>query len=139
LLLCSGYWWGEGTKRPRGLSSFLAEIRSACLDGAGAVDAWVRPPVDGTDNPTADDLPRAIWPADPLGGRRPALQAAAELVRAALNPEPSAALSPLASVGAAPGEGEDEIARRWSQEVDLLLAERARLAVDPQAPVPVTV
>ncbi|MBO0869406.1 MAG: PD-(D/E)XK nuclease family protein, partial [Micromonosporaceae bacterium] len=35
------------------------------------------------------------------------------------------------------GTGGDEVARRWAREVDLLLAERARLAVDPQAPVPV--
>jgi DNA helicase II / ATP-dependent DNA helicase PcrA len=132
LLLCSGYWWGEGTKRPRGLSPFLTEIRSACLDGAGAVDAWVRPPVDGTDNPTADDLPRAIWPADPLGPRRPALEAAAALVRAALDAAPAAS----ASGGS---DDEDELDLRWAQEVDLLLAERARLAVDPQAPVPVAV
>ncbi|MBO0870397.1 MAG: ATP-dependent helicase, partial [Micromonosporaceae bacterium] len=81
LLLCSGYWWGEGTKRPRGLSPFLAEIRAACLEGAGEVDGWAPAPVDGTDNPTADEIPRAIWPADPLGARRPALEAAATLVR----------------------------------------------------------
>ena len=30
LLLCSGYWWGDGVKRPRGPSVFLREIQAAC-------------------------------------------------------------------------------------------------------------
>ena len=37
LLLCSGYWWGEGTKRPRGPSVFLARgaRRAAWTAGPG--------------------------------------------------------------------------------------------------------
>jgi len=34
LLLCSGYWWGDGVKRPRGPSVFLEEVRATCAEGA---------------------------------------------------------------------------------------------------------
>jgi DNA helicase-2/ATP-dependent DNA helicase PcrA len=122
LLLCSGYWWGEGTKKPRGPSPFLTEIQAACLAGAGVVDEWRPPPEPGAVNPTAGDVARAYWPADPLGSRRDALEEAASLVRGA----PSVRQEPA-----------DAEAERWAHEVDLLLAERARLAVDPHRPVDV--
>ncbi|HKT02719.1 MAG TPA: ATP-dependent helicase, partial [Rugosimonospora sp.] len=77
LLLCSGYWWGEGTKKPRGPSPFLTEVRDACLAGAGVVDLWEPAPEPDAVNPTAGDVARASWPADPLGPRRAALEEAA--------------------------------------------------------------
>ncbi|MFG1775486.1 ATP-dependent helicase [Micromonospora sp. NPDC049048] len=83
LLLCSGYWWGEGTKRPRGPSVLLREVHDACLDaGAGhLVDEWTPEPPGDAVNPTTEVVLRAEWPADPLGVRRPALAEAAALVR----------------------------------------------------------
>ncbi|GAA4247665.1 ATP-dependent DNA helicase [Dactylosporangium darangshiense] len=123
LLLASGYWWGEGVKRARGPSVFLEEIRERCLSGAGAVDAWAPKPEADAQNPTAADVPSASWPADPLGPRRPLLEAAAALVRSAA-PE-------IADVA-------DPLAQRWSQETELLLAERARLAPRPDAAVDVS-
>jgi len=123
LLLASGYWWGEGVKRARGPSVFLEEIRERCLSGAGAVDAWAPKPEADAQNPTATDVPSASWPADPLGPRRPLLEAAAALVRSAA-PE-------IADVA-------DPLAQRWSQETELLLAERARLAPRPDAAVDVS-
>jgi DNA helicase-2/ATP-dependent DNA helicase PcrA len=128
LLLCSGYWWGEGTKRPRGPSPFLTEIRDACLAGAGVVDEWRPPPDAGATNPTAGDVARAYWPADPLGSRRDALEEAAALVRSA-NSQEGTEVRPR-TVG-------DAEAERWALEVELLLAERAQLAVDPRRPVEV--
>ncbi|MGN9779106.1 ATP-dependent helicase [Micromonospora sp. H33] len=83
LLLCSGHWWGEGTKRPRGPSVLLREVHDACLDGGAGhvVDEWAPEPAPDAVNPTTEVVLRAEWPADPLGTRRPALAEAAALVR----------------------------------------------------------
>jgi DNA helicase II / ATP-dependent DNA helicase PcrA len=127
LLLCSGYWWGEGTKRPRGPSPFLEEVRVACEAGAGVVDVWTLPPEPDAVNPTGATPVTASWPGDPLGPRRPELERAAALVRAARDAAqtaPGDARSPDATEG-------------WAREVELLLAERAALTVDPNAPVDV--
>lgn len=154
LLLASGYWWGDGVKRARGPSVFLEEIRDRCRSGAGVVDAWAAPPPPDAQNPTADAVPSASWPADPLGARRPLLEAAAAMVR-----EASAALAaPPAPVdgvavavpapqrddtgAAARVEWPEEVLRdgsgqRWAAEADLLLAERARLTPQLNAPVDV--
>ncbi len=122
LLLCSGYWWGEGTKKPRGPSPFLTEIRAACDAGAGVVDVWTPTPAPDAANPTAAEAVTAAWPADPLGPRRALLDEAARLVRAA-----------------GPGAPAVDPARDpWAEEVELLLAERARFTPDPRAPVEVT-
>src|SRR5690349_14229154 len=87
LLLASGYWWGEGVRRPRGPSPFLEELRDRCAAGAGEVDAWADPPAEEAPaNPLAGQQRRAAWPADPLGNRRPLLAEAAALVRAAAGP-----------------------------------------------------
>lgn len=157
LLLCSGYWWGEGGKRPRGPSAFLDEIRVVCRSGAGAVDVWTPPPAPEATNPTAATPATASWPGDPLGGRRAELTRAAALVVAArdrlaagppgaagLGPDPGAAGLGL---GAGPtrsgpdpgaiGPDPDPVVAGWAREVDLLLAERAAQADDPGAPVPV--
>ncbi|MGC4867710.1 ATP-dependent helicase [Micromonospora sp. DT53] len=145
LLLCSGYWWGEGTKRPRGPSVFLREVYDACLDGGPGhlVDAWAPEPTPDATNPTAEVVLRAEWPADPLGGRRPALAEAAGLVRRLMADGPAAVLSgPVGPVlpGPAPAHGSevesvepevdpevDPEVVRWQREADLLLAERAEL------------
>ncbi|HEY2950822.1 MAG TPA: UvrD-helicase domain-containing protein [Micromonosporaceae bacterium] len=131
LLLCSGHWWGEGVRRPRGPSVFLTEVAELCRAGHGVIDAWAPVPPDGAGNPTAATALRAEWPADPLGDRRPALVAAADLVRS------------LMSEGAsgADADGGDSVAgeeaERWRYEADLLLAERGRLA-HRDGPTPVT-
>ncbi|SIN19181.1 ATP-dependent helicase [Micromonospora cremea] len=125
LLLCSGYWWGEGTKRPRGPSVFLREVYDACLDGGPGhlVDAWAPEPTPDATNPTAEVVLRAEWPADPLGGRRPALAEAAALVRRLMTDGPAEVV-----VGGGPVEPEvDPEVARWRREADLLLAERAEL------------
>ncbi|MDG6104878.1 ATP-dependent helicase [Dactylosporangium aurantiacum] len=201
LLLASGYWWGDGVKRARGPSVFLEEIRDRCRSGAGVVDAWAAPPPPDAQNPTADAVPSASWPADPLGARRPLLEAAAGMVRAAaaaIAPaaHPAAGIAPaahpaagveppdgavtgaapsdvavagpapsddVAAAGPVPADGgavavptprpddtgaparvawpeevlRDGSGRRWAAEADLLLAERARLTPQLNAPVDV--
>jgi DNA helicase-2/ATP-dependent DNA helicase PcrA len=81
LLLCSGYWWGEGVKKPRGPSVFLTEIRDQCLAGGGAVVAWEPEPAPDAVNPTSEVVATAEWPSDPLGPRRPAMTEAEATVR----------------------------------------------------------
>ncbi|HYN92682.1 MAG TPA: PD-(D/E)XK nuclease family protein, partial [Pilimelia sp.] len=153
LLLCSGYWWGEGVKRARGPSVFLEEVRQRCLAGDGVVDGWAPQPVGEAANPGSDTQVRVEWPADPLGARRPAMAAAADLVRRLMagdspppthddvHPDPAAPVAG-APVAGAPGsgipgsgapvagvaDGDAAVAgeaARWRREADLLLAERA--------------
>lgn len=131
LLLCSGYWWGEGVKRARGPSAFLAEVAEQCRAGAGVVDEWVSPPTDGEENPTDAVLARASWPADPLGDRRGDLEHAAALVHAALAERDRAGV-PDSAVPASLSDEEE----RWAEEVTLLLAERDRSAGRAEAMVP---
>ena len=115
LLLASGYWWGEGVKRPRGPSVFLDEIRATCDEGAGVVDVWTPEPAPGADNPSAEVVVAAEWPSDPLGLRRPPMQAAADLIRRMIaNPDASAA-----EAFAALADQEPEIAVRAGLAADL--------------------
>ncbi|TDB71090.1 ATP-dependent DNA helicase [Micromonospora sp. KC721] len=148
LLLCSGYWWGEGTKRFRGPSVFLREVHDACLDGADGhlVDEWAPEPAGDAVNPTTELVLRADWPADPLGARRPALTEAAGLVRRyladpaaadrelACDPaaDPAAGSGPIGPEAADPAGGDPEVTR-WRREADLLLAERAELLRQAEA------
>ncbi|MGI5145505.1 ATP-dependent helicase [Plantactinospora sp. CA-294935] len=110
LLLCSGYWWGEGTKRPRGPSTFLSEVYEWCLttpeagESGFVVDAWAAEPAADATNPTTEVVLRAEWPADPLGARRPVLAEAAALVRRLMSEQPSEA-EPSQEI-AAPGDGD---------------------------------
>ncbi|MFG1940150.1 ATP-dependent helicase [Micromonospora tulbaghiae] len=133
LLLCSGYWWGEGTKRFRGPSVFLREVHDACLAGADGhvVDAWTPEPAGDAVNPTTETVLRAEWPADPLGTRRPALTEAAALVRRYLADPETARRE--AAVLATTAAAEDAEVARWRREADLLLAERAELARQAEA------
>src|SRR5690606_4717497 len=124
LLLCSGYWWGDGVRRARGPSVFLEEIRDRCRSGAGSVEAWVAEPDEGATNPTDELVATAVWPADPLGDRRPAWEEAAAMVRAALAAEADG----QHSVEEDGRDAADPVVARWAREVDLLLAERRRAA-----------
>ncbi|QGN46986.1 ATP-dependent helicase [Micromonospora sp. WMMD558] len=132
LLLCSGHWWGEGTKRPRGPSVLLREVHDACLDGGAGhvVDEWAPEPAPDAVNPTTEVVLHAEWPADPLGARRPALAEAAALVRRYLADGAAAAAADAdgaAAAADADGVGGDPEVTRWRREADLLLAERAEL------------
>ncbi len=95
-LLLSGSYWATQTK-PRGPSPFLAELAASGVIG----------PLPGGSqnevNPLGDEVDVMLWPADPLGGRRARVEAAAEAVRSA-----------------DPGT-----TGTWAPELELLLAERA--------------
>jgi ATP-dependent DNA helicase UvrD/PcrA len=126
LLLCSGYWWGDGVKRPRGPSVFLDEIRATCAGGAGVIDVWTSEPAPEAVNPSAELVPSAQWPSDPLGRRRPAMAAAADLIRRMIaDPEASAAQA-FADLAAR----EPEVAARAGLAADLV----GLPAADPSGP-----
>lgn len=97
-LFASGYWWGEGLKKPRGPSLLLEEIALVCSQGFGHVDTWA---AQATDENPISAVVEAAWPFDPLGNRRSIVETAATLVRNA-RPKETA----------------------WTREADLLLAER---------------
>ena len=123
LLTCSGYWWDD-TKKPRGPSSFLTEVREVCGSSAGSVPVWCEEPAPGSANPVTAQDQVGSWPADPLGRRRPDLSAAAERVRRALahlDPDPPERRTDLAR------PREADRAARWAHDADLLLAELERL------------
>ena len=88
-------------------------------------------PEDGAPNPMAAEPPSGAWPYDPLGGRRPHVEAAAALVRGA---------------GALTGRGDPrrpvpgrEVTgarvQAWDRELELLLAELARARARGGGPV----
>lgn len=126
-LLISGHHWGLGETKPRGPSEFLTELKAVIDSSAaagtacGLVEHWAETPADGEPNPLSDTVGEAVWPADPLAGRRGDVERGATLVAAALRAgEPH---------GEPPGG-------RWAADVDALLAERAAAAVPPARTLP---
>lgn len=109
-LLLSGSFWATQAK-PREPGLFLRELADAGLV-PGLPEATAH-----AENPLGDDLERIVWPLDPLGDRRPAVEWAAGQVRAA----------------------EPRLEGPWTRDVELLLAERdARLAA-ARVPIPTRV
>lgn len=110
-LLVTGSFWASATK-PRAFSRFLAPL----------IERGLIPPVADTSrhehNPRAsDDDDAPWWPADPLGTRREALEAAAARIRAA-------ASGGHGGDDDVPGDSVSD-ALGWQRDIDLLLAERA--------------
>lgn len=128
-LLVSGHHWGATESKPRGPSTFLTELKdvidTAAAAGApcGSVDVWAEAPADGEPNPLRGRVVEAMWPVDPLAGRRDRADHGAVLVTAAIAGD------------AEPVVGEDP--HGWVADVDALLAERQRAARRPAPPLPV--
>lgn len=104
LLLCHGYCWGDG-QRALEPSQFLVEMA-----GSAGVDmtTWLDDPGEAPD-PTRD---APLWPSDPLGRHRRALESGAALVRDAIE-------RPSSPTGRLTGR-----AAEWDRDVRMLLAER---------------
>ena len=148
-LLFSGHHWGPATAKPAGPSEFLLEC-AAFAEPFAEPDAWAPPP-DPQD--AAVMAPRsAPWPVDPLGGRRPAVVAGADLVLGALadlahpaglgEPARSGDAMNAESVGAGPDRPEAEDPFGWASDVTTLLAERSARALgvrDVELPGTITV
>jgi DNA helicase-2/ATP-dependent DNA helicase PcrA len=118
MLLASGYAW-DNAKSPRQPSAFLVEIRDLA-----EVDEWFVPP-DGAVNPRLTSAREAVWPVDPLGDRRPDVEAGAELVRAAMRKDLGTSKAAARRSEVLPGLVADrqDRAAGWRRDVDLLLAE----------------
>jgi len=99
-LLLSGSFWSKQSK-PRTPSEFLLD-----LEASGVITEL---PVESEheDNPLGSEPEYLQWPVDPLGVRRPRVEAGAAAVRAAIDAEPTTAGT-------------------WSDDLTLLLRERAR-------------
>ena len=91
-LLVSGHHWGSTGIKPRGPSDFLCELKdvidlsAAAGDPCGVVEQWAAAPADGERNPLRDSVVEAMWPADPLAGRRGDIERGAALVAQAWRP-----------------------------------------------------
>ena len=118
-LLVSGHHWGSTGIKPRGPSDFLCELKgiidrsAAAGDPCGVVEHWAPAPADGERNPLRDSVVEAVWPADPLAGRRGDVERGAALVAQAMSADPADPAPAGADVDG------------WIADVDALLAERA--------------
>ncbi|MET9326468.1 UvrD-helicase domain-containing protein [Tsukamurella sp. NPDC003166] len=118
VLLLSGHYWSEDVKTPKAPSRFLVAARDHAPD---AVREWAGEPLEDAPNPLEAEPVQAPWPRDFLAAHRPAIDAGAERVLAALTqapaePEPD---------GSGPDEDDPY---GWAAEVTALLAERTRQA-----------
>ncbi|GJF11664.1 ATP-dependent DNA helicase [Mycolicibacterium cyprinidarum] len=122
-LLVSGHHWGATEAKPRGPSAFLCELKdvieASTVTGkpCGVVEVWADAPADGETNPVRDQVVEAMWPIDPVAGRREDTDRGAELVVRAM------------SVGAQ-GEVPADV-HGWAADVDALIAERELAAHRP--------
>src|SRR5690606_556632 len=108
-LLLTGSFWSSG-KNPKAPGDFLVELAKAdIIEELPATSRFEQ-------NPDGDAGPTLSWPADPLGGRRERVEAAAASVRSA-----------QAERGQALADGTGRGAGAWQNELDLLLEERRRL------------
>jgi len=129
-LLVSGHHWGCTGIKPRGPSDFLYELKdvidrsAAAGEPCGVVEQWAPAPADGERNPLRDSLVEAIWPADPLAGRRGDVERGAALVAQAMATNPADTAAAGADVDG------------WVADVDALLAERARAVQPPVVALP---
>ena len=126
-LLLTSHTWSDGST-PRVRSRFIDELSDAGLAGTGLAGTGLAgtglslaPPRPDQVNPRTA-APRSVtWPNDPLGERRPAVEAGAALVREAMQTLGDVPGGPLGQ-SASRSDGAD----RWAREADVLLAERDR-------------
>ncbi|MCC3273971.1 ATP-dependent helicase [Arthrobacter zhangbolii] len=118
VLICTSSAWGGGRSKPLAPSRYLRDLYDLEQEGAAGYRLlqWVSPEEEGTENPANAEAERARWPLDPLGARRPRMEAAARSVLAAAERQAAdRALSPDGADVPVP-DG------RWGRETELLLA-----------------
>ncbi|MCC9173175.1 ATP-dependent helicase [Arthrobacter sp. zg-Y179] len=141
VLICTSSAWGGGRSKPLAPSRYLQDLYDLEQSGASGYRLlhWVLPEDEGTENPANAEAERAVWPVDPLGPRRQAMETAAEAVLESAGRR--AARAARQEEGRdeedAPGQGEEGLpgrdsepadtaaaspAGRWSRETELVLA-----------------
>jgi ATP-dependent DNA helicase UvrD/PcrA len=130
-LLVSGHHWGATESKPRGPSTFLCELKdvidasAAAGTPCGVIDVWADAPADGEPNPLRDRVVEAMWPTDPVAGRRESTDRGAELVAQAMSADTQ-------------DDTQDDAfdVHGWAADVDALLAERRTAARRPTPSLP---
>ena len=120
LLICTASAWGGGRSKPTAPSGYLEALHQLAETGEPGYNvlAWTPVGEEGDANPANTRPETAVWPIDPLRGRRKSMERAAAEVLAAGQHEP----------GHEPGHGHgpaaepEEGSGRWSREVELVLA-----------------
>ncbi len=137
-LLVSGHHWGRTGAAPSGPSEFLTEISVVAAPFAGPAH-WAPVPAKGSPNPLTASPRRAVWPVDPLGERRPAIERGADRVLEALaaataaradrpaDPQLHLPLDPQFAPSTNPPTDLDSDPHEWARDVAALLAERSAL------------
>ena len=118
-LYVSAHHWGQSGAEPKGPSEFLDELLQVVPESRIRKDPAPEP---GATNPMTESPVSAVWPRDPLGSRRAAVEAGEHAVRREI-----ARLVEGVEADDADPEG-------WAADVDALLAERAA-ALDHRADV----
>ncbi|CAM3140268.1 ATP-dependent DNA helicase [Saccharomonospora xinjiangensis] len=148
-LLASGHWWNDPmAANPKKPSPFLDEIAELIgqRPGTGVIERWTSEPGD---NPLSETSREEVWPVDPLGRRRAAVDEGARLVLRELEAleaedhQQGTAMPEATDVPAGQGghdtahsgvAAEEDDPDGWVADTDVLLAERARTR-QPQAEV----
>ncbi|WP_411698603.1 ATP-dependent helicase [Conyzicola sp.] len=119
-LLLSGSFWSKQSK-PRTPSEFLLDLEESGVIGELPVES------DHEENPLGSEPEYLQWPVDPLGVRRQRVEAGAAAVRAAVADE-------------TPTSGAPHPTGKWSEDLTLLLRERAaRIGANELVAVPTRV
>ena len=114
-LLLTGSFWANG-KLPRKPSRYLVELAEAGL----IAELQQQSTLD--EKPELGGEGSELWPFDPLGSRRPVVETAAALVRAAADAADAADLGTEAALS---DDAATDVGSPWSDDVTLLLRERA--------------
>jgi DNA helicase-2/ATP-dependent DNA helicase PcrA len=117
LLLTGAFWGGGSTVRKP--SRYLLELAEAGLIAALPEGS------EHDEKPVTDEDATEVWPFDPLGTRRPVVEAAAALVRVHGEEHDTGEVTDAGPGTPVPAD------TPWTREVTLLLAERAERLAGP--------
>ncbi|WP_035845549.1 ATP-dependent DNA helicase [Kitasatospora azatica] len=120
LLLAGGHWWGPSQSTVRGPSEYLDALRMhAERPGAGEVEHWAEPPLEGAGNPALQTTGDTPWPLPLDPAAQLARRRVAEVVTRRLAGQPAPAAERLTV------EEQRQVAS-WDRDLTALLGELER-------------